>query len=88
MSPQMAGPPFTQLQSRRNGKCFSLSNALHFQKPLYFQDERFSSAAVERVMIADYDMSRKKRKEKLDAGAAAYILQGLLDRIRYPASLA
>ena len=61
--------------------------ALHFQMPLYFQDERFSSAAVERVMISAYDMSRKKRKEKLDAGAAAYILQGLLDRIRHTSSL-
>lgn len=52
----------------------------HFQKPVYFQDERLSSAAVERVMISSYDMSRKKRKEKLDAGAAAFILQGFLDR--------
>ena len=56
--------------------------ALHFQKPVYFQDERLSSAAVERVMISAYDMSRKKRKEKLDAGAAAFILQGVLDQIR------
>ena len=56
--------------------------AAHFQKPVYFQDERLSSAAVERVMISTYDMSRKKRKEKLDAGAAAFILQGVLDRIR------
>ena len=56
--------------------------AEHFQKPVFFQDERLSSAAVERVMISSYDMSRKKRKEKLDAGAAAFILQGLLDTIR------
>ena len=56
----------------------------HFQKPVYFQDERLSSAAVERVMIDAYDMSRKKRKGKLDAGAAAYILQGFLDQIRRP----
>ncbi|MBR1777577.1 MAG: Holliday junction resolvase RuvX [Alphaproteobacteria bacterium] len=56
--------------------------AAYFQKPVYFQDERLSSAAVERVMIGAYDMSRKKRKEKLDAGAAAYILQGVLDQIR------
>ena len=56
--------------------------AAHFNKPLYFQDERLSSAAVERVMIDAYDMSRKKRKEKLVAGAAAFILQGVLDQIR------
>ena len=54
----------------------------YFQKPVYFQDERLSSAAVERIMIADYDMSRKKRKQKLDVGAAAFILQTFLDRIR------
>lgn len=33
-------------------------------------------------MIDTYDMSRKKRKERLDAGAAAFILQSFLDRIR------
>ncbi|MGN1078913.1 MAG: Holliday junction resolvase RuvX [Alphaproteobacteria bacterium] len=54
----------------------------YFQKPVYFQDERLSSAAVERIMIGAYDMSRKKRKEKLDSGAAAFILQSFLDRIR------
>ncbi len=53
----------------------------YFQKPVYFQDERYSSAAVERVMIDAYDMSRKKRKQKLDAGAAAFILQSFLDRV-------
>ena len=56
--------------------------AQHFQKPVFFQDERLSSAAVERIMIADYDMSRKKRKQKLDAGAAAFILQTFLDKVR------
>ena len=54
----------------------------YFQKPVYFQDERLSSAAVERVMIGAYDMSRKKRREKLDAGAAAFILQRFLDKVR------
>ena len=54
----------------------------YFQKPVYFQDERLSSAAVERVMIGAYDMSRKKRREKLDAGAAAVILQSFLDKVR------
>ncbi len=57
--------------------------ANYFQKPVFFQDERLSSAAVERIMISDYDMSRKKRKQKLDAGAAAFILQSFLDKIRY-----
>lgn len=50
--------------------------------PLYFQDERWSSKAVERFMVADADFSRKKRKELIDNTAAAYILQGFLDEVR------
>ncbi len=49
--------------------------------PLVFWDERFSTAAVEREMIAA-DLSRKRRAELIDKVAAAYILQGLLDRLR------
>ena len=48
--------------------------------PLAFWDERLSTAAVEREMI-DADLSRKRRAEIIDKVAAAYILQGLLDRI-------
>ena len=48
--------------------------------PLAFWDERFSTAAVERAMIAA-DMSRKRRAALIDQAAAAYILQGFLDRI-------
>ena len=48
--------------------------------PIVFWDERFSTAAVERFMIAD-DMSRKRREEVIDKAAAAYILQGALDAI-------
>jgi putative Holliday junction resolvase len=48
--------------------------------PLAFWDERLSTAAVEREMIAA-DLSRKRRSEIIDKVAAAYILQGLLDRL-------
>ena len=48
--------------------------------PVAFWDERLSTAAVEREMIAA-DMTRKRRAEIIDKVAAAYILQGLLDRI-------
>jgi putative Holliday junction resolvase len=41
-------------------------------------DERFSTVAVERVMI-DADLSRARRKQVVDKQAAAYILQGWLD---------
>jgi len=50
-------------------------------RPLAFWDERLSTAAVEREMIAA-DLSRKRRAEIIDKVAAAYILQGLLDRLR------
>jgi putative holliday junction resolvase len=55
----------------------------HVDLPLAFWDERLSTAAVEREMIAA-DLSRKRRAEIIDKVAAAYILQGLLDRIRRP----
>ncbi len=44
-----------------------------------FWDERLSTAAVERVLIKEADMTRKRRAEVVDKMAAAYILQGALD---------
>jgi putative Holliday junction resolvase len=55
----------------------------HADLPLAFWDERLSTAAVERQMIAA-DLSRKRRSEIIDRVAAAYILQGLLDRLARP----
>src|SRR6266481_1403553 len=46
--------------------------------PMAFWDERLSTAAVTREMIAA-DMTRKRRAEIVDKVAAAYILQGCLD---------
>jgi putative Holliday junction resolvase len=48
--------------------------------PVTFWDERLSTAAVTREMIA-HDMTRKRRAEIVDRVAAAYILQGCLDAI-------
>ena len=50
--------------------------------PIVFWDERLSTAAVERTMI-EADITRKRRSEIIDRTAAAYILQGLLDRLSY-----
>ena len=50
--------------------------------PVVFQDERLSPAAVTRGMIDDYDMSRAKRAERVDAAAAAWILESALARLR------
>jgi putative Holliday junction resolvase len=50
--------------------------------PIVLQDERLSTAAVTRGMIDDYDMSRAKRAERVDAAAAAWILESALARLR------
>ena len=49
---------------------------------ILFWDERLSTAAVTRGMI-EADLSRKRRAEIVDKAAAAYILQGVLDRLAY-----
>ena len=46
-----------------------------------FWDERLSSAAVNRMLISEADVTRARRAELVDKAAAAYILQGALDRI-------
>ncbi len=51
----------------------------HIDLPIAFWDERLSTAAVERVLIDEADMTRKRRAEVVDKMAAAYILQGALD---------
>lgn len=48
--------------------------------PIVFWDERLSTVAVERTLL-DADASRKRRSEVIDKMAAAYILQGALDRL-------
>jgi len=48
--------------------------------PVVFWDERFSTAAVERDLIAA-DTTRATRAAKIDKAAAAYILQGALDAL-------
>lgn len=47
--------------------------------PITFWDERLSTAAVERLLVREADMTRKRRGEVVDKMAAAYILQGALD---------
>ena len=50
--------------------------------PVAFWDERLSTAAVERMLINEHDRTRGRRAEVIDKTAAAYILQGALDRLR------
>jgi putative Holliday junction resolvase len=51
-------------------------------RPCVFWDERLSTAAVLRSLI-EQDASRARRAEVIDKMAAAYILQGSLDRLRW-----
>ncbi len=48
--------------------------------PFVFWDERLSTVAAERTLI-EMDFSRRKRAGKIDSAAAAFILQGVLDRL-------
>jgi putative Holliday junction resolvase len=50
--------------------------------PVAFQDERLSTTAVERFLIDELDLTRKRRAGVVDRTAAAWILQGALDRLR------
>ncbi|MEM1378806.1 MAG: Holliday junction resolvase RuvX [Pseudomonadota bacterium] len=54
--------------------------------PIAFWDERLSTVAAERSLL-EQDVSRAKRAERIDSAAAAFILQGALDRI-YSAGVA
>jgi len=47
--------------------------------PITLWDERLSTSAVEKFLINEADMTRKRRGQVIDKMAAAYILQGALD---------
>ncbi len=61
-------------------RAFLRNLALLTDLPVVLWDERLSTAGAERAML-EADLSRKKRAEKIDAAAAAFILQGALDRL-------
>ena len=58
----------------------ALSAATNLPATLWY--ERLSSAAINRLLIAEADMTRKRRAEIVDRMAAAYMLQGALDATR------
>ncbi len=62
-------------------RAFARNLARILPLPVAFWDERLSTAAMERELIA-LDTSRAKRAEKIDEMAATFILQGAIDRIR------
>jgi putative Holliday junction resolvase len=62
-------------------RAFARNLAKLTELPIALWDERLSTAAVERELIAA-DVSRAKRAAVIDQHAAAFILQGALDRLR------
>jgi putative pre-16S rRNA nuclease len=73
----MDGSEGPRAQSTR---AFARNLARLTELPIALWDERLSTAAVERELIAA-DVSRKKRAAVIDQHAAAFILQGALDRL-------
>lgn len=73
----MDGTEGPRAQSTR---AFARNFAQRTEIPIALWDERLSTAAVERALIAA-DASRKRRAAVIDQHAAAYILQGALDRL-------
>ncbi|MGF1629599.1 MAG: Holliday junction resolvase RuvX [Kiloniellaceae bacterium] len=59
----------------------NLTEKAGFTQPIAFWDERLSTAAVERFLVSEADMTRKRRAAVVDKMAAAYILQGALDAV-------
>jgi putative Holliday junction resolvase len=74
----MDGSSGPRAQSARQ---FARNLSAHIDLPMLLWDERLSTAAVERHLI-EADASRKRRAEVIDRMAAAYILQGALERLR------
>jgi putative Holliday junction resolvase len=72
----------------RAQSCRAFARNLERLRPVNvaFWDERLSTSAVERFLIEDLDLNRKRRAEVVDRTAAAWILQGALDRVRDQAS--
>jgi len=75
----MDGSEGPRAQSTR---AFARNLARLTELPIALWDERLSTAAVERALIAA-DASRARRKAVIDAHAASYILQGALDRLAH-----
>ncbi len=62
----------------------NLASIANVMLPAAFWDERLSTSAVQRFLVDEADMTRQRRGEVVDKMAAAYILQGALDRLSNP----
>ncbi|MBS8259913.1 Holliday junction resolvase RuvX [Roseibium polysiphoniae] len=68
-------------------RAFARNLAPKTELPITYWDERLSTAAVTRTLL-EADSSRARRAEVVDKMAAAYILQGFLDRLGHMQSAA
>lgn len=75
----MDGSEGPRCQSTR---AFARNFARQSDLPITYWDERLSTVAAERALL-EADASRKRRAEVIDNIAAAYILQGALDRLSH-----
>lgn len=73
----MDGSEGPRCQSTR---AFARNLAARISRPIAFWDERLSTVAAEQALLAA-DSSRKRRGQVIDKVAAAFILQGALDRL-------
>jgi len=67
--------------SAQSARAFGRNWAARSPLPVVMQDERLSTSAVTRTLL-EADASRRRRDDVVDKMAAAYILQGALDRLR------
>ena len=74
----MDGSEGPRAQSTR---AFARNFSAKTQLPITFWDERLSTVAAEKALL-EADTTRKRRAEVIDHVAAAYILQGFLDRLK------
>lgn len=63
-------------------RAFARNLSTKIYLPITFWDERLSTVAAKKALL-EADTTRKRRSEVIDHVAAAYILQGALDRLRY-----
>ena len=66
--------------SAQSARALARNLARELRLPVALWDERLSTAAAERALLAD-DVSRRRRAQLVDGVAAAFILQGALDRM-------
>jgi putative Holliday junction resolvase len=67
--------------SAQSARAFARNWVARSPLPVILQDERLSTSAVTRTLL-EADASRQRRDDVVDKMAAAYILQGALDRLR------